>query len=76
MTTVLTHSHAAPAIDLSPVKRAFESIVAAFKSWWAARESARQDAEYWALAQTDPRVMADIQRAMCVAEGLEGMYER
>lgn len=65
MSTVLSHTYAAPAIDMSPVKRAFASIEAAFKSWSAARERARRDAEYWALAQTDHRVMAELRLAMC-----------
>lgn len=64
MTTVLNRQLAASAFDFSPVKSAFATIVVAFKSWSAARESARRDAEYWALAQTDYRVMAEIQRAM------------
>ncbi len=68
MTTVLNRQLAAPAFDLSPVKHAFASLVTAFKSWTAARESARRDAAYWALAQTDYRVMADLQRAMCAQE--------
>ena len=68
MTTVLNRQFAAPAFDLSPVKHAFASAATAYKSWTAARASARRDAEYWALAQTDYRVMADLQRAMCAQE--------
>jgi hypothetical protein len=68
MTTVLNHTYAAHALDLSPAKRSFAPLVVAFKSWSAARESARRDAEYWALAQTDSRVMAEIWRAMCSQE--------
>ena len=68
MTTALNRQLAAPVFDLSPANRAFASLTTAFKSWSAARESARRDAEYWALAQTDYRVMAELRRAMCSEE--------
>ena len=76
MTAILNHQHlGVPAIDLSSVKRAFASLTTTFESWSAARERARRDAEYWALAQTDCRAMAKIWRAMC-AESRQDMYER
>ena len=65
MTAVLSRPYAAPVLDPSPVKRAFASLTSAFKSWSVARERARRDAEYWVLAQTDHRVMAELRRAMC-----------
>ena len=68
MTAILNHQLSAPALNLPPVTRACASVAAAFKSWSAARASARRDAEYWALAQSDYRVMAELQRAMCCQE--------
>ena len=68
MTTVLTHQHAAPAFDLAPVQHVFASVAEAFKRWSDKRERARRDAEYWALAQTDYRVMAELRRGMCSEE--------
>jgi hypothetical protein len=36
--------------------------------WHQAREEARQTALMWQYAQIDPRVMADIQRALSAKE--------
>jgi hypothetical protein len=66
MTAVLNHQHLdVTAIDLSPVKRGYAFVAGAFQRWSTIRERARRDAEYWVLAQTDHRVMAELRRAMC-----------
>jgi hypothetical protein len=62
--TVLNNTLFAPSFDLSPARRILAFLGAAYKRWAEARRRAAQDAVFWALAQSDSRVMAEIQRAL------------
>jgi hypothetical protein len=55
---------AALALLASPAKRAAVGLRTGFRRWTAARRQAAQDRELWQLAQTDSRVMADLQCAI------------
>ncbi|WP_207717645.1 hypothetical protein [Caenimonas soli] len=51
------------ALLAAPSRRAAASLRAAFKSQNERRMRAAQDDQYWQLALSDPRIMADIRRA-------------
>lgn len=55
---------AALALLAGPSKRAAASLGVALKAQRQRREKALQDAHYWESALSDPRLMADIRRAM------------
>ena len=50
-------SSAAAMASLTPAKSA---LMVRWDAWRAARKSAREDRELWALAQIDPRVMSEL----------------
>jgi hypothetical protein len=52
------------ALFAAPAKRAAISLRSGLRHWNAARRQAAQDRELWQLAQTDSRVMADLQCAI------------
>lgn len=55
---------AALALLAAPSRRAAAALQAAFKSLHERRIRAVQDEQYWQTALSDPRIMADIRRAM------------
>lgn len=55
---------AALALLAAPSRRAAASLRAAFKSQNERRTRAAQDEQYWQAALSDPRIMADLRRAM------------
>lgn len=67
---------AALALLATPAKRAAISLRTGFKHWMAERRAAAQDRELWQLAQTDSRVMADLQCAMTIGamRDVKGYY--
>ncbi len=52
------------ALLAQPVRRFSHGLRPAFQRWNQSRIEARQTALMWQYAQIDPRVMADIQRAI------------
>ena len=56
------------ALLAQPVRRFSHGLRPAMMRWRQAREEARQTALMWQYAQIDPRVMADIQRALSAKE--------
>lgn len=63
-----TVGFAAIALLASPARRAGRVIAARWEEAAAKRRQFRLDREYWRAAELDPRVMADISRAMASAE--------
>jgi hypothetical protein len=55
---------AALALLAHPVRLVAVRTPTALRRWVAARRQAAQDAQMWACAQRDPRLMADLQRAL------------
>ena len=52
------------ALFATPAKRAAATLRVGLRRWNAARKQAAEDDQFWQLALTDARVMADISRAM------------
>lgn len=52
------------AILASPIRRAVTGFKPALKSWMQARRERANDDKMWEIALQDPRVMAEIQRAL------------
>jgi len=50
------------------VRRFSSRLIEALDAWAAARAQRRADERLWAIARTDPRVMADLQAAFARAE--------
>lgn len=63
-----TVAFAAMALLAAPVRSAGRVIGARWERLAAARRQARAEREYWQAALLDPRVMADISRAMASAD--------
>lgn len=63
-----TVAFAAIALLATPMRRAGRVLGARWENQAAARRQARSDREYWEAALMDPRVMADISRAMASAD--------
>lgn len=59
-----TVGFAALALLAAPAARAANALAAAVKEWNEAGRQAHEDQKYWEVALSDPRVMADISRAM------------
>lgn len=52
------------ALLADPVRRLAQSLREQLLVWQVARREAASDAQIWAVAQTDPRLMADLGHAM------------
>ncbi|HYD78142.1 hypothetical protein [Ramlibacter sp.] len=63
-----TVAFAAIALLATPVRSAGRVLGARWERLAEARRQARADREYWDIALTDPRVMADISRAMASSD--------
>lgn len=55
---------AALALFAAPARAAAAALRRGFAAWRQARREAREDAQLWAIALTDARVMADLSRGM------------
>lgn len=55
---------AAMALFADSARQAARRLLASASTWRARREAQAADATLWALAQRDPRIMADLQAAM------------
>lgn len=62
------------ALLATPAKGMAASLRTGFQRWTAARRQAAEDRALWQLAQTDSRVMADLQCAMTRAEAVKGYF--
>lgn len=58
---------AALALLAAPARRAGAALRVAGQGWTESRRRAAEDRRTWQIAQRDPRVMAELQRAMGVA---------
>lgn len=58
---------AAMALFAGSAREAAHRLLQAVGTWQARREARQADAAFWALAQRDPRIMADLQGAMALA---------
>lgn len=62
------------ALLATPAKGMAASLRTGFKRWNAARRQAAEDRAMWQVAQSDPRVMQDLNCAMTRAEGVKGYF--
>ena len=58
---------AAMALFAGSARQAARRLLYAIGNWQARREARHADAAFWALAQRDPRIMAELQGAMALA---------
>ena len=58
---------AAMALFAGSARQAARRLLCAIGNWQARREARHADAAFWALAQRDPRIMAELQGAMALA---------
>ena len=65
---------AALALFAAPARRTASSLRAAFKRNAQARRLAAEDDKLWRAAQNDPRIMADLNRAMGASAGGRPYY--
>lgn len=60
---------AATALLARPARRAARGVVSGLDAWSRSVAQRRADARLWAIAEQDPRVMADLKAAMTRAQG-------
>ncbi len=65
---------AAMALLAAPAKRAARTMKAGLVQWRATRRQAAEDRALWELAQTDSRVMSDLNCAMSRAASVKGYF--
>ena len=65
-----TIAFAALALAARPMRGAVDRLGIQLRHWAAARRAAEQDEKLWQTALSDPRVMADISRAMSSHAGV------
>lgn len=58
----------------TPAKGMASGLSTGFRRWNAARRQAAEDRAMWQIAQSDPRVMQDLNCAMTRAEAVKGYF--